>query len=253
MGDAADGGPGDAPADLLVDQPPPPPVTLPVIGSQSGLRLDTCGLTPATFANVPAGTYTITLAASTLSKGSVSVTGAVSQDNYVIVGVPLPPGDPRQDHRFFMLNGIGANASVTLPATGTVEVMFIDADVQYNAGQATVTLEPGGYSAVVDATNNVVPWDGTCSSSPASLVVNPGLHRVTLTASTLSAGAGSEDSYVLLRIPSEKAMDDHRYVMLNGVGSSYDFTPFNADTLRAWFPSATAGATGQATITISDL
>jgi hypothetical protein len=41
--------------------------------------------------------------------------------------------------------------------------------------------------------------------------------------------------------------------MLNGVGASYDFTPYNSQTVRAWFISASSGTSGQATVEVSDL
>src|SRR5512141_2100566 len=72
--------------------------------------------TPARFASVAAGSYTIQLAASTLSKGGVYLDTATGQtvpsvDSYVIVNVPLPAGDPQEGKRFFTLNGIGATAT----------------------------------------------------------------------------------------------------------------------------------------------
>jgi hypothetical protein len=224
-----------------------PPVA--VVATQNGLELDHCSVTPALLSAIPAGTYTIALTASTLSKGAVS--GMIpSTDNYVVVNLPLPAGDPHEDHRFFMLNGIGANASVTLPAAGTIQLMFIDSDMAANSGEATVTLDPGGYSATVNAANNVIRWDEGCLSTPAMLVVPAGPQRVTLATSSLSAGSGSTDNYVLIRMPSEMPMDDFRYVILNGVTSFFDFTPFNSNSLRAWFISS-AGGSGQASLSVS--
>jgi len=240
-----DGGPDDS-------SPAIPSIT--VIAGQNQLTLDTCNVTQALLADIPAGSYTIQLAASTLSKGSVSGTPQLpAVDNYVLVNLPLSADDPQHDRRFFMLNGVGATADVTLTTTGTIGLMFLDSDVGANNGQATITLTPGGYSATVDAVTNVLRWQEGCQSTPAALVVTSGAHRATLVASTLSAGPGSRDDYVLLRVPSEQPTDDHRFVVLNGVGASDDFTPYNSQTVRAWFVSASSGASGQATVEVSDL
>lgn len=249
--DAADGPSTDASTDTGVDQGPPVIPTLGVTASSNNLLLDACGVTPAVFAAVPAGTYTLTLAASTLSKGSAA--GSPAVDDYVIVHLPLPPGDPDEVHRFFMLHGTGASASVTLPATGTIELMFIDSDSVANVGQAMLTLEPGGYTATVDATTNVLRWTDGCHSTPATLRVTDVPHRATLVASSLSAGTGSTDNFVIVRLPLDGPIAPDRYVILNGIGASHDFTPVNNLVLNAWFIGATAGATGEATISISDL
>jgi hypothetical protein len=58
---------------------------------------------------------------------------------------------------------------------------------------------------------------------------------------------------VLLRLPSERPMDPFRYVILNGVGTTLDFTPYLSGSLRAWFVTQSAGATGKATVVITDL
>jgi hypothetical protein len=250
---------GDAPIDTGTDvgdasteEGPPPVLTLTVDATLNKLVLDACSVTPATFANVAAGTHTLQLTASTLSKGGVSGMSGSSIDNYVVVNVPFPPGDPMQSRRFFMLNGIGAMANITLPATSTIGVMFLDGDDDFNEGQGMVALDPpNGPTATVDAIANVLRYNEGCSATPATIVIPDGLHRATLTASTLSAGTGSSDDFVLLRIPSELLQEDHRWVMLNGIGASYDFTPYNAQTLRAFFITSTAGATGTATVTIT--
>jgi hypothetical protein len=246
-------------ADGLADGAPtsdsgPAILSVTVIAGQNQLSLDTCNVAPAVLADIPAGTYTIQLAASTLSKGSVSGTPQLpAVDSYVLVNLPLGANDPQQDRRFFMLNGVGATANVTLTTTGTIGLMFLDSDSGSNNGTATVTLTPGGYSTTVDAVTNVLRWLEGCQSTPATLVVTSGAHRATLVTSTLSAGPGSHDDYVLLRLPSEKPTDDHRFVVLNGVGASYDFTPYNSQTVRAWFISAGSGTSGQATVEVSDL
>jgi hypothetical protein len=213
-----------------------------------------CNFSPATFPNVPAGTYTMTLTASTLTKGGVSGPNPPppSVDNYVIVYVPLPAGDPHENHRFFMLNGIGASASVTLPAAATIQVMFIDSDTDDNSGTGTVTLDPGGMTATVSAVTNDLAYDTYCHSMPAMQALSDGNYRVTLTDSSFSSGAGAHDDFVLVRTPSEVPMKDDRYVILNGDGTSHDFTPFNSQTVRLWYIGATAG-TGVAHVHIAKL
>jgi hypothetical protein len=238
---ATDAGGGDALTTIAIT----------VTATKNLLELATCKVSPAVFDNVPAGTYTIALAASTLSKGNVAVLDVPSVDNYVIVALPLAAGDPQQDHRFFMLHGIGANAQVTLSAQGTIQVMFVDADSLGNMGQATVTLNPGNYTTTVDAATNVLRWDEGCMSTPVTATVDTTPHRVTLADSTLSSGAGSHDDYVVVRIPDETPMNDHRWIILNGVGASFDFQAFNDTTLSAWFISAAGGVSGQATVDIA--
>jgi len=227
---------------------------LAVDATKNAVRMDACGVTPAVIPDIAPGTYTIALTASTLTKGGVSgpTPPPPSFDNYVIVHAPLPAGDPNEDHRFFMLNGIGATASVTLPAMGAIEVMFVDSDLTDNAGTATVTLSPGGASATVDATKNVLAYDTNCHSTPAMLVVPDGKYRATLVDSTLSSGAGAHDDFVLLRIPSEQPTEDFRYVILNGVGTNHDFSPFNGETVLAWYIGAGAGS-GLATVMVSTM
>ncbi|HVV48693.1 MAG TPA: hypothetical protein VHO06_03460, partial [Polyangia bacterium] len=255
-GASADAAPSDGATahDAAVDAPP---VSLIVDATMNFIAVNTCGVTPQVFTAVPAGSHTLTLTASNLSKGGVSGgdpnNPTPSVDNYVIVNLPLPVGDPQSDMRFFMLNGVGAAATFNLTSAGNVQTMFIDSDAVSNAGTGTVSLAPDGEMVTVDATANVLAWQTGCLSTPAFTTVSGQRHRVTLTASTLSATAGSHDDYVLVRIPDETPMNDHRYVMLNGVGSSFDFTPNNSQTVRAWFISAAGGATGQATLTISDL
>jgi hypothetical protein len=233
----------------------PVPQSIVVQAAQNFLALDACGVTAAVFPDVPAGSYRILLATSTLSKGGVSGTDPPlpAVDNYVIVSPPVAPGDAQEDRRFFMLNGIGAGADLTLTAAGTIRVMFVDSDGGSNAGEATVTLEPGGYSVTVSAATNVLRWQEGCASTPAMVTVETRPHRVALVESTLSAGAGSRDNFVLVRLPSERPMDDRRFVILNGVGASHDFTPFNSSTIRAWFIGATGGGSGQALLSVSPL
>jgi hypothetical protein len=223
-----------------------------VDATKNAVRMDACGVTPAVIPDVAAGTYTIALTASTLSKGGVSgpTPPSPSFDNYVIVHAPLAAGDPNEDRRFFMLNGIGATASVTLPAMGTIDVMFVDSDLADNSGTATVTLSPGGASTTVDAVKNVLAYDTICHSTPAMLVVPDGKYRATLVDSTFSSGAGAHDDFVLLRIPSEQPHEDFRYVILNGVGTNHDFSPFNSETVLAWYIGASAGS-GLASVMVS--
>jgi hypothetical protein len=262
VGDAPDDGPRDAPPDAMdgpsEEGPPPPPPMLTVDALLHSIVLDRCtGFTPATI-DVPAGQHTIALTASTLSKGSVSDPNdnpIDSYDDYVIVNLPLSASEPAS-RRFFMLNGIGNMKSFmqsTVP--GTVKLMFIDSDATFNAGQATVKLDTTGPTATVDATANIIAWNMACSATPASLTVSDRPHRATLTESTLSAGGGggSADDFVLLRLPTERPMDPHRFVILNGVGATIDFTPYLGQSLRAWFITTAPGATGRATIVVTDL
>ena len=91
--------------DAPTEEVPEPPVMLTVDALQHTIVLDRCtGFTPATLVDVAAGTHTIALTASTLSKGSVSVNdvNVDSFDDYVIVNVPLPAAD-QSSRRFFMV------------------------------------------------------------------------------------------------------------------------------------------------------
>jgi hypothetical protein len=236
---------------------PPPPVMLTVEALQHSIVLDRCNaLLPATLVDVPAGNHTLTLTASTLSKGSVSNEEddpVDSFDDYVIVHVPVAAGQSA-NRRLFMLNGVGSTASFTLSAVGTVRLMFIDSDATYNLGSATVTLDGNGPTVTVDPTVNVLPWNIGCSSTPATVYVDEDRpHRVTLVESTLSAAGGSEDDFVLVRMPSERPMYPFRWIILNGVGASFDFTPYLDDRVRAWFITPTAGASGRAVLHVTDL
>ena len=263
-GDTAADGPRDSVDGPVVtdgpseEGPPPPPPMLTVDALLHSIVLDRCtGLAPATI-DVPAGQHTIALTASTLSKGAVSDPNdnpVDSYDDYVIVNLPLSSSEPAS-RRFFMLNGIGTMKSFTQSTVpGTVKLMFIDSDATFNAGQATVTLGTAGPTATVDATANLIAWNTACSSTPASLSVSDRPHRATLTSSTLSAGGGggSADDFVLLRLPTERPMDPHRFVILNGVGASVDFTPYLGESIRAWFITSAPGATGRATIVVTDI
>jgi hypothetical protein len=245
-GSGAVGGSGVDPGSLTFD--------LTVNAAQNFVTLDGCGFQPASFPNVAAGTYTIALTASTLTKGGVSGPNPPppSVDNYVIVYVPLPAGDPHEDHRFFMLNGIGASASITLPAAATIQVMFIDSDEDQNSGTGTVTLTPGGMTTSVSAVTNDLAYDTNCHSMPTMQALSDGNYRATLMDSSFSSGGGRKDDFVLIRTPSEVPMKDDRYVILNGDGSSHDFTPFNSQTVRLWYIGASAG-TGIAHVKISRL
>jgi hypothetical protein len=229
------------------------PVTFTVLAAQHRIILDSCSVTPATLADVPAGTHTLALTASTLSKGLVNGTTNATQDPYVIVQLPLPAGDPQEHLRFFTLNGLNTSQQFTLPAMGPVRMMFIDSDGDYNTGMGTVTLNPGARTATVDAVNNLIRWTQTCQATPATATVSNRAHKVTLTAVSFSSGAGAADSYVLVRLPIEQPASDFRFVILNGVGDSVDFVPFETNTVRAWFIGQTTGATGSATLTVTDL
>jgi hypothetical protein len=223
-----------------------------VDATANAVTLDGCGFSPAQIASVPAGTYTISLTASTLTKGGVSGPGTASTDNYVIVHVPFPAGDPNENHRFFMLNGVGSSASVTLSQTMTIDAMFVDSDVAANSGAGTVTVMPGGMTMTVSGTTNDLAYDTNCHSMPAMQAVKGGMFSVTLVDSSFSSGGGAHDDFVLVRTPSEQNVDDHRYVILNGDGASATFMPFNSTTVRMWYIGAAAG-TGVAHVQISPL
>ncbi|HVZ70882.1 MAG TPA: hypothetical protein VHJ20_00790 [Polyangia bacterium] len=222
-----------------------------VDATRNAVTLDGCGVTPATVAGV-VGTSTLTLTASTLTKGGVSgpTPPPPSIDSYVIVHAPFPAGDADEKHRFFMLNGIGAMASVSFATAPSFDLMFIDSDTADNAGTATVGVTPNGTTATVNGATNLIAWDTGCHSTPATQTVSGGVWRLTLVDSTFSSGAGEHDDFVLVRTPSETPDDDHRYVILNGVGATQDFSPFNSQTVRMWYIGASAG-TGQAHVRIA--
>jgi hypothetical protein len=228
--------------------------TITVDGATNAIVLGSCGVTPASIAGVAAGAYSLTLTASTLSKGGVSgpTPPPPSHDDYVIVHLPLPPGDPHEDHRFFMLNGVGTSASITMSAAGSIDAMFVDSDTSSNNGTGTITLSPGGMTATVDAAANVIAYDAGCRSMPAVQTLSDGRYRATLADSTLSSGGGAHDDFVLMRTPSEQPMEPDRYVILNGVGSNHDFAPYNAKNVLIWYIGASPG-TGQAHVTITRL
>jgi hypothetical protein len=265
IGDGGGGGPDDAGGTLsntdaathgASDSGPPLPVMLTVDAAHNAIVLDRCtGLTPAAFVDVAVGAHTIALTASTLSKGSVSDAKdnpLPSFDDYVIVHLPLAAGDDAS-RRLFMLNGIGDMTSFTLSAPGTVQLMFIDSDVTYNGGIGTVMLDATAPGTTVDGLANALAWKTGCASTPATLTISERPHRATLVDSTLSASGGSKDDFVLLRLPSERPMDPSRFVILNGVGANIDFTPHLDDSLRAWFITSAAGASGRATVVVTDL
>jgi hypothetical protein len=254
-GSSSSGDPPGGPAPDGGVGPGNPQATITVDATMNAMLVGGCGAAPALLSNVAAGTYTMALSASTLTKGGASgmTPPAPSVDNYVIVNVPLPPGDPHEDHRFFMLNGLGATASITLPAVETLQVFFVDSDTVNNTGTGTVTLSPGGATATVDAVANDLAYDDGCHSTPATMrVASGGTFRVTLLDSTLSSGNGARDDFVLVRTPSEAPMNDTRYVILNGVGASATFTPFNSNTVRVWYIGATPG-TGTAHVQVSQV
>ena len=222
----------------------------------STLALDACGSTPAVIPDVPAGSYELELTASNLSKGTVSDENDQefpSFDDYVIVNLPLPAGDPNEQQRFFMLHGVNNSVSITLPATGSIKLYFIDGDAVNNSGQATVKLKPAGTQATVDATTNVIAWRTTCTgSAPAAISLSKAAQRVTLVSSTFSSAAQAQDPFVLVRLNNEMQVNDHRFIILNGIGASYTFTPYANSTLRAWFISANGGGTGAAQLKIEE-
>lgn len=229
---------------------PPSPTT---IVSATGNLIDTtaCGAIPATVEGVPAGSHTVQLGVSTLSKGTVDTEPHLpAVDNYVVVHLPF--GDSSNDeHRYLMLNGVGATYSFELDQPGTIEAWFIDADPSGNNGTAAVLVEPGGFQITVDAAVNVLAWRTVCKAEAATLWAPAGEHELTLESSTLSSAPGRKDDYVILRFPSEIPEDDHRYVMLNGVGATFRASIGNGDWIRAWFISSSTGTSGEATVRIS--
>lgn len=229
----------------------PPSATVAVSAILNLIPLELCVVVPATATDVPAGTYTIRLEASNLSKGSVdNETKDASEDDYVIVHVPYS-ANQSNDHRFFMLNGVGAEYTFSLDEPGTVEAYFIDSDTGANHGTATLNLSPGGYQITVDAVTNVIGWRNMCNAEPAYLWSDTETHDLTLESSDLSSAAGREDDYLLVRLPSEIPDDPFRYIMLNGVGAKQQYAALTGDRVRAWFLSAKVGASGQATLRLS--
>jgi hypothetical protein len=216
-----------------------------VSGASNALLLQSCA-TPAT-QTLGAGTFIISLDASTLSKGQVSGGQTTSNDPYVLVYAD----DTNASHRVFMLNGVGASASFTLATGGTVQVAFVDSDPSGNSGEATVSIQPGDFQLAVDATANVLAWKTACKSSPASRDFKAGSYQYTLSASTLSAGGGSKDDYVLIRTPSEDPDGTDRYVVLNGVGNSKSVTfAASSGTMYAWALGVFAAPSGQAAVDV---
>lgn len=231
---------------------------LKVSAPASALALDACGATPAVLADVAAGTYDIELTASNLSKGSVSDTHgnqSPSFDDYVIVNLPLPAGAPNEEMRFFMLHGVGDKVNVTLPVAGPVNIYFIDGDKDFNTGQATVSVQGGDEvkQVTVDAAANAIAWKTSClGTAPATVTTSSAPQRVTLVASTYSSGTQLNDQFVLLRVNNEMQVNDQRFTMLNGIGSTYDYTPYEGDVLRAWLISAKGSGTGSAQLKVED-
>lgn len=231
-------------------------LNLTVSAPASALALDACGAVPAVIPEVSPGTYDIELTASNLSKGNVSDEDdneSPSFDDYVIVNLPLPPGDPAEDMRFFMLHGVGDTMSVTLTEPGPVNVYFVDGDNEYNSGTATVSLKGGDavQQVTVDATANVIAWKSSCKgTAPATVTTSDSPQRVTLVSSTFSSVAGATDHFVLLRVANEMQVNDHRFTMLNGIGSSFEYTPYAGDVLRAWLISASGGGSGAAQLKV---
>jgi len=240
-GTSGEGGEGGA---------PPNPTTT-VLGSGNLIAVEACGAVPATAPDVPAGTYTIRLDASTLSKGEVDTQPKLPAiDNYVVVHLPIS-ATADNDHRYFMLNGLGSEHTFTIDQPGTVEAFFIDSDSDANHGTATLSLNPGGLQITVDAAANVLGWRLLCKAEPARLWVEAGQREISLVGSTLSSAPGRKDDYVVIRLPSELPEDDYRYVMINGVGSSFSYNAANSDWARAWFISPSAATSGEGTLRAS--
>ncbi len=231
-------------------------VDLTVSAPASALAVDGCGATPAVIADVSPGVYDIELTESSLSKGNVSDDDdneSPSFDDYVIVNLPLPAGDPNEDMRFFMLHGVGDTVSVTLPEAGPINVYFIDGDNEFNSGTATVSLKGGDAvkQVTVDATANVIAWKSLCrGTAPATVTTSNSTQRVTLMSSTFASVAGATDNFVLLRVPNEMQVNDHRFTILNGIGSTFEYTPYAGSMLRAWLISASGGGRGSAQLKV---
>lgn len=223
--------------------------TLTVLGDLNQISLEACGAI-ASSTVLAAGVYTARLDLSSLSKGSVdNAAKDPSVDNYVVVH--LPEGTFANGYqRFFMLNGLGAQRAFNLDQAGAIQLFFIDSDSAANHGSATISLQPGDLALTVDATANVIAWRDACHAEPARLWVEPGQHELRLAASTMTAD-GVESDYVLLRLPSEVPDDDHRYVILNGVGSTHHFAATEAGWIRGWSIAAAGVGAGQATVVVS--
>jgi hypothetical protein len=222
-----------------------------VDGASNHLVLQACGVNP-TGQDLQAGSYTVRLDASTLSKGHVATTDdslVKSTDSYVLVNLPIPAGAGDQSRRFFMLNGVGSSSSFSLPSSGRLQVMFVDSDQDANNGEASVSIQPGGVLRV-DAVQNVLRWKQGCNSRPAEQYLDAGSYRFTLASSSLSSGGGSRDDYVILRTPSEDPSDDRRYVVINGVNGSVDVSFQTSGTLRAWALAVQNAPGGTAVVNI---
>ena len=225
---------------------------LSVSGPANNLALQPCGVAAAS-QSLAAGSYTISLDSSTLSKGTVVTTDGSqvkSLDPYVLVYLPIPEGDKDSSHRFFMLNGAGSSYSFSLAAAGGLQAMFVDSDQDANTGTASLTIQPGGLQVTVDAAANVLRWKQGCNSTPATKDFNAGSYLYKLTGSSLSSGSGSKDDYVIIRTPSEDPSDAQRYVVLNGVGDTKSVSFNNSGTLRAWALGLQSPPSGSAQVEI---
>jgi hypothetical protein len=190
------------------------------------------------------GSYTVTLSASDMSKGS-------GKDNYLLVALPIAAGSAEESLRHVVLNGVGDQQSFSVSAPGVVRAWFIDSDTLYNTGSATLTIGPGAQSLEVDPGVHVIAWQGACKSAPAELELPAGKHRLTLSASSYSSAPGQSDPAVVVRLPLE-GDEPTKYLSLNGVGDSVVVELPAFGILRAWLLAESTGAeSGQATVTVT--
>jgi hypothetical protein len=246
-GGAVDGAPGAEPGAAL-DAGVAYEHQAQVTASANLIPWKSCGATPAQVGPLAPGSYTVTLEASTLSKGGAA------KDDYVIAEIPVD----KQQYRYVSLNGVSDSFSFTSAQGGEVRLWFIDSDGEGNAGEATVYVNPGGHVAKVSAVTNLIEWDkGNCVATPAEIDSVPvGSYTIRLLSSTLETG-GSPGDFVVIRLPIEVGNpgSQKRYVVLNGVGDSRSFS-FNEESwgiepVRVWYISETgAAAGGQATVVV---
>lgn len=203
-----------------------------------------CGAVAAESKPLAPGSYTVTLSASDLSKGS-------GKDNYLLVALPIAAGSAEESIRHVVLNGVGDQQSFTVSSPGVVRAWFIDSDTLYNTGSATLTIGPGMQVLGVDPGVHVIAWQGACKSAPAELELPAGKHRLTLAASSYSSVPGQSDPTVVVRLPLE-GDEPTKYLSLNGVGDSVVVELPAFGIMRAWLLAESTGAeSGQATVKVT--
>ncbi len=248
------GSPADTtpPEDQLRPDLTPPDQALPPdafavslsVGAAQVLGWKTCASTPAESPPLGAGTYSVTLTASSLSKGT-------HKDDYLLIGLPVAPGSADERFRFVVLNGVGATQAFTLASPGVVRAWFLDSDHSNNTGTGTATVAPGAHALTVAGNSNVIAWLQDCKTSPAEVEVPAGTHRLTLKASTYASAPGLSDAYVVIRLPLE-GDESNKFISLNGVGDSKVVTLPAFGLVRAWLLAESTGSqSGQVTITVT--